>query len=282
MKKAIIGLGCSWTQGEGGYPDDVWKKYNGRVNLPMHKSMHLIPYEMENSWVNVLSKKYLPEYTPVNLGQRGLGNRGSVKSLYLADIDWNSLEDGIVVFLLSGFERFDFFREDWRDTNICGKHDHKKCGHYNFQTLWPHLGNNIQMDVYARHIYSEAGTAAEQLVNILEAQTFCKAHGLKFVLANAFDGRGSEFIQENCGDEFTNKIDWDNYLHSHVDYKSFVELLVKRDKFLPEDRWQDYYGHYQDSKWPKTYLTNCVHPTIAGYELMAEELGKFIKKRYSV
>lgn len=280
MKKAIFGLGCSWTQGEGGYPEEIWKQYKGRVNLPMHKSRHLIPYEIENSWVNVLARNYFPEYTPVNLGQRGIGNRGSVKSLYLTNVDVDALEDGIVIFMLSGFERFDFFRLDWRDKNICGSHPYKDVGHYNFQTLWPHLGNNTQMDVYAKYIYSEEGTAADQLMNLLEAQTFCRAHNLKLVVANAFDGRGHRFIRETCGEKLTNKFDWTTYLHSTESYESFVELLVKKDGFIPEENWEDYYGHYQDSKWPKTYLTNCIHPTIEGYKVIAEHVAKFINKRY--
>jgi hypothetical protein len=280
MKKALIGLGCSWTQGEGGYPDFIWEKYKGKINLPMHKSMHLIPYELDNSWVNVLCKTYFTDYSPVNLGQRGMGNRGSAKTLYLCDVNFSNIEDGIVVFLMSGFERFDFFRKDWKDTYNAGKSSFKKnAAHYNFQTLWPHPENNEQSSAYAKYLYSETGTAAEQLVNILEVQTFCKAHNLKFVLANAFDGRGKEFLLEHCGD-LANKIDWTCYIHEYRDYKSFVDLLVKKDNWLAPT--EHYYGKYQELSYPKTYLTNCIHPTIEGYKVIAEELADFIKFKYNI
>jgi hypothetical protein len=279
MSNIIVGLGCSWTQGEGGYPDATWKQYNGRINLPMHKSMHLIPIELEHSWVNVLSKQ--KGYYPVNLGQRGIGNRGSARSLYLSNVNWDSVDNGIVVFMLSGFERFDFFRDGWCNTTNCGASKVKDVGHYNFQTLWPHLGNNEQMDMYAKHLYSESGTAAEQLCNILEVQTFCKAHNFKLVIANAFDGRGKDFFFDHCG-PLANKIDWSCYIHETAEYESFVELLVKKDNFIPSKQWRNYYEQYQNSPWPKQFLTNCIHPTIEGYKVIADELNKFIKQRYNI
>jgi hypothetical protein len=107
MNNVIVGLGCSWTQGEGGYPEEIWKQYNGKINLPMNKGIHLIPIELENSWVNVLAKQ--KDYYPINLGQRGIGNRAAARTLYLTNTDWSKIENGIVVFMLSGFERFDFF-----------------------------------------------------------------------------------------------------------------------------------------------------------------------------
>lgn len=278
--KAVIGLGCSWTQGEGGYPDPVYKKYGGRVNLPMHESMDLIPIELANSWVKVLSTQL--GYESINLGQRGIGNRASAKSLYLADIDWDSLEDGIVVFMLTGFERFDFFREDWRRKEHCGTHEYKSnCGHYNFQTLWPNPDANQQMKVYAEKLYSEEGAAAETVCAILDVQTFCKAHNLKFVIANAFDGRAKEFLVEQTG-TLADKIDWSCYIHETRPYESFVELLVKKDGDFNDTNWRDYYGYYQSQKWPKKYLANCVHPTIEGYKVIASELKNFIKERYNV
>lgn len=279
--KVIVGLGCSWTQGEGGYPKEIWEKYRGRVNLPIHESRHLIPYEHEHSWVNVLCKQYFQDHVPINLGQRGIGNRGSAKSLYLANIDWDAVETGIVVYMLSGFERFDFFRDSWRNEKFCGHSDLKDAGYYNFQTLWPHMGNQPAWDLYAEHIYSESGTAGEQFANIMEVQTFCKAHGLKFVLANAFDGRGKEFLEEHCG-PLVNKIDWSSYIHTSKDYESFVELLVKKDNFLSPDQWMHYYEIYQSQPGPMKYLTNCIHPTINGYQEIAAELRSFIKDRYGL
>jgi hypothetical protein len=279
--KPLIGLGCSWTQGEGGYPDELWKQYNGKINLSIGESTHLIPIEKENSWVNVLCKDYLTDYTPINLGQRGIGNRASAKSLYLTNINWKNVSDGIVVFMLSGLERFDFFKEDWRKNYSDEFSEHKLCSHYNFQTLWPHLGHQKIWNVYAKHVYSEAGTAAEQLSNILEVQTFCKAHNLKFVFANAFDDRGKDFFFEHCG-QLAEKIDWSAYIHDSVEYKSFVELLVKNDSILPAEQHMHYYEVYKKLSYPAEHLTNCIHPTVKGYKLIAKEIYQFIQHNYKI
>ena len=75
MKKYIIGLGCSWTQGEGGYPDSVWQSHGGRVQVRGKSDYYLREIEHENSWVNVLCRDHFPEYEPVNLGVRGIGNK---------------------------------------------------------------------------------------------------------------------------------------------------------------------------------------------------------------
>ena len=41
-EKYIIGLGCSWTQGEGGYPQEVVDAHNGRTNLDPGNQTSLI------------------------------------------------------------------------------------------------------------------------------------------------------------------------------------------------------------------------------------------------
>ena len=277
MKKALIGIGCSWTQGEGGYPEELWKEYNGKINLPIHKSMHLIPYEHKNSWVNVLTREYFKDFTPVNLGQRGIGNRGSARSLYLSNINWNKLEDGIVIFMLSGFERLDFFRVDWNRKDIAGFLNYKNAAYYNFQTVWPHSGHSELWTQYAKHVYAEEATAIEQVCNILEVQNFCKVHNLKFVLANAFDGRGKEFLVENT-EKISDAIDWTCYVHEGRKFSSYVDLLVEKDGIIKPD--EHYYDIYKNLKWPQKHLTNCIHPTIEGYKVIAEDLANFILERH--
>jgi hypothetical protein len=278
-KKLIIGLGCSWTQGEGGYTEETWKKYNGKINLPMHHSIHLIPMEWENSWVNVLCKNYLTDYTPVNLGQRGIGNRGAAKSLYLTNIDFDKVDDAIVVFMLSGYERFDFFRQDFCVSEK-KENPYKIANQYNFQTLWPNNSTKL-WDIFAREVWSEEMSAIETLCSILEVQTFCKAHGFKFVLANAFDYRGKQTFIDVCK-EIANQVDWSCYLHDSTNYNTIIEYLVEKDDWLKGDEKNNWWGRYQDLKYPKKYLTNCIHPTIEGYKLIADELYKFIKEKYKL
>lgn len=273
MSKYLIGLGCSWVQGEGGYTDDVWHKYSGRINKPMHQSFDLIPMENEHSWVNVLCKNHLTDYTPVNLGQRGIGNRGAAKCLYLTNIDWSQTAGSTVVYMLSGFDRFDFFKQE--PPKFEAVHPYKDVHHYNFQTMWPHPEHSKLWDAYSEGVYSDTQSAMETYANIMEVQTFCQAHDLNFIMANAFDGRGKQFI-EDAIPTLVNNINWNNYLHTHVEYESFLQLLVELDGLI---ELNDYYGYYQNLKWPAKYLTNCIHPTIDGYLVIAEELAKFIKAR---
>lgn len=280
-KKLVIGIGCSWTQGEGGYTSRIWDKYGGRVNLPMNKSTHLIKMENQHSWVNVLCKKHFKDYEPVNLGQRGIGNRGAAKSLYLTNIDWDTVDDAILVYMLSGFERFDFFRQwphDFRDVEKehAVRHWFKDIGHYNFNTLWPHPNHNESWTAYAKEIYSEEQTAMETYTNIMEVQTFCKAHGFKFVLANAFDGRGRAELAE-VAPTLVDHINWDNYIHTHTAYECFARLLVDLDGLV---EYPGYMNFYRELKWPAKYLANCIHPTILGYEVIAEELAQFINYKW--
>jgi hypothetical protein len=277
--KLLIGLGCSWTQGEGGYTDETWKKYNGRINLPMDRSIHLIPMEWENSWVNVLCRDHLTDYTPVNLGQRGIGNRGAARSLYLTNIDFDKVEDAIVVFMLSGHERFDFFRQDFV-VNDAKEHPYKIANHYNFQTIWPNYSNKL-WKIFTKEVWSESMASTETLCSILEVQTFCKAHGFKFVFANAFDNRGKQSFLKHCG-KLANKVNWDCFVHEDTSYESFVEHLIEKDNWLQGDEKYAWWDRYQKLNWPKKYLTNCIHPTIDGYKSIAEELSQFINKRYDI
>lgn len=278
-RKLIVGLGCSWCQGEGGYTEDIFDQYNGRVNLPMHEGMHLLPMEIENSWVNVLCKEYFTNHEPINLGQRGIGNRAAAKTLYLTNIDWDQTEDSIVIFLLSGFERFDFFNQDiYRysgpEKELGFKLPFKILNHYNFNTMWPNTSNSLWKE-YLDKAYSEEQSAMETYANIMEVQTFCKAHNLKFILCNAFGGDLNYFMNQIPPD-FKKNIDWEKYLHNYVDYPSFLHLFVKLDD-LPELETVGWHDLYHSRKRPAKYMTNCIHPTIEGYKVMAKEMANFIK-----
>lgn len=280
-RKLIIGLGCSWVQGEGGYTDDVWRHYNGKVNKPMHESVHLIPMENEHSWVNVLCQEYFPDHEPINLGQRGIGNRGAAKTLYLTNIDWNNAAGSTIIYLLSGLERFDFFRQTSKDFKGLEqqhnfKQSYKSINHYNFNTMWPHPNHGNKLwDAYFEQVYSEEQTAMEAYANIMEVQTFCKAYNLKFIFASAFDGRARHFMSQACP-ELVDNIQWENYLHHYVDYESFVQLLVQMDGIT---QYGGYHEVYYKLPWPAKYLSNCIHPTIEGYKVIAKEFADFMNRK---
>lgn len=284
MKKYVIGLGCSWTQGEGGYPDYIWKLYKGRVNLK-GSDEHLRCYEHENSWVNVLCKQYFKDHIPINLGVRGIGNKAAVKQLYFCDnVDFNN-SSGYIILLLSGFERYDFFQREplSNDKTLIDYYSDGSFRHYKWRTMWPFdlEGNDdrVLWNYYAEHLHSDQFICAESLMAMLELQTFCKAHNFKMIVANAYNPFNNlkNFMKSNLG-SIVDKFDWKYYLHEKTNYTAMMEKLVELDNAgLKKENWQGFYDFYQKFTWPSKYITNCNHPTVDGYKVIAEELYKFIK-----
>src|SRR5210317_1540511 len=78
--RLLIGVGCSFTHGQGSYSPETQEKHNWYI--PVHNNSEEITAEAyKNSWVNLLAQKY--NYMPVNLGQAGGGNRQAAKALHL-------------------------------------------------------------------------------------------------------------------------------------------------------------------------------------------------------
>lgn len=296
MKKYIIGLGCSWTQGEGGYPEHIWKQYNGRVQLRGVDDHHLRKYEHENSWVNVLCRDHFTDHTPINLGVRGIGNRAAVQQLHFCDkVDWNN-STGIIVLMLSGFERYDFVQRnpvafDFKQDDYYSNGDFR---HYKWRTAWPFEDTGSAdkpiWEVYARMLWSEEFVAVSQMIALLDLQAFAKANNFKVVLANAWNYPSklgtdismlpTEYLKEHSKSLF-DKFDWNNYVHNTTDYLCFMQKLVWEDGKIERDHWNSWYNYYRRLDYPSTYLTNCegAHPTINGYKVIGDEIAKFIRSR---
>lgn len=288
MKKYIVGLGCSWTQGEGGYPEEVWKSHGGRVQIRIKSDHYLRHIEHENSWVNVLCRDHFPDYTPMNLGARGIGNYGAVHQLHFCDkIDWNN-STGIIVLMLSGFERFDVFHQhvhyDDQEDDFYSNNTHR---HYKWRTAWPvpnqKTGDAEFWDVYGRVLWSEEFVSHHQMMALLDLQAFAKAYGYKLVVANAFNFRQEgikQYLKNNTG-PIADKFDWSVYFHDSVNYTAFVQKLVELDGLLNPLDWQNFHSYYHRRDWPAKYLTNCegAHPTLEGYKVIGAELAQFIKQK---
>lgn len=284
MKKYLIGLGCSWTQGEGGYPDQVWKDHGGRVQVRGRDDYYLRAIEHENSWVNVLTRDHFPEYESINLGVRGIGNRAAVGQLHFCDkVDFNN-STGIIVLMLSGFERFDVFQQHpYKSDGHDDMYSKNEFRHYKWRTAWPIPGqtggDSAFWDVYGRELWSEQFVASHQMCALLDLQTFAKAYGYKVVVANGFNFRPDikGYLSINSG-YLVDKFDWSTYIHETTPYSAFVQKLVELDGLLDPKDWRSFHSHYHKRDWPATYLTNCegAHPTLAGYKVIADELAKFI------
>lgn len=287
MKKYIIGLGCSWTQGEGGYPEEVWQSHNGRVQVRGRSDHYLRKIEHENSWVNVLCRDHFPEYESINLGVRGIGNRAAVGQLHFADkVDFNN-STGIIVLMLSGFERFDVFQQHPHSPD--GEDDYysnNEYRHYKWRTAWPfpsEKDGDKFWDCYGRELWSEQFVASTQMLALLDLQTFAKAHGYKLVVANAFNqchGGIKHYLRKHTG-YMVDKFDWSTFVHDTTPYVAFIQKLVELDGLLPASDWGAYHSYYHKRSWPAKYLTNCegAHPTLEGYKVIGQELANFIKLR---
>ena len=311
-QKYIVGLGCSWTQGEGGYPQEVVDAHNGRTQIRCGQpgqpdtDYYLRVHELENSWVNQLCKYHFPEYKSLNLGIKGIGNMAAVNQLHFANQhDLNNAE-GIVIFMMSGFERFDVFQDRPMDHWGFKEPDGYNAGdfkHEKWRTAWPvetTSGDSVFWNCYARELWSEQFVACNTMMALLNLQTFAKANNFKIVLANAFNQRREdddngypridgvyEWLKEYAG-PLVDQFDWSCYIHNDedVDYTAFMEKLVDLDGLI-EKPASIHWGGYNEIYNPRNlnthseYLTNDdgAHPTIKGYKVIADELAKFITKR---
>lgn len=267
--KIIIGLGDSYTQGVGSWSKQTYRAYGGKIDH-LRIPDKLIKEMYDNSWVNQLCQTHLTDYVPVNLGVIGTGNRAAVKELYLnCDIEFDNAADVIVVLMLSGLERFDFVNKEF------GTECH-------FYTMWPNpwdpnTTNKKLWEAYAENLWSEKFTVIENILNIKEAEMFCRAKGWKFVVTSAFEQRiNEEYFKKHAAthDKLIASVPWDKFLYPKQ-CKSFIELLLTLDG-RPEMAMGNFYRYYSKLPEPTEYITNCMHPTQEGHRIIAEEIYKFV------
>lgn len=239
--KVIIGTGDSWTQGDGAVSDEV-KQMNLNFTDP-----RLLEYERKNSWVSVLCRDYLTDYTPIIRGCKGIGNRAAARSLYFIEPSLRkSISEGYLIFLLSGWDRFDYFNRHCNREEI-----------FKFRSILPGFLDKEEVSkVYYEELHNDTMSIAETMCSIIEAQNFAKVHNLKFIFANAFDHRGpNEF---KLFPDLYNQIEMDCFLNNYTTYFSFQDHLR------------------QLSNTEEQYIAECFHPSIKGQEVIAKEFYKFI------
>lgn len=239
--KTLVVIGDSWTVGQGAEDVDLT---NSKL-----RDFELVAAYKKFSYASILSSNYLHGYTVINAADRGIGNRGAIKNLYLEDSKiLNQISEGYMIFLLSSWARFDYIHGNILESRV-GK----------MRSMRPSSvgeGNAI-VDFYFEHIYNEDSATAETMLAIIEAQNFAKVHNLKFCFANSFDYRGiTEF------EKFPNlldQIDTFKFLNKHRPYRSFMDLLCKDEKM---------------------YMSGCNHPNTAGQQLIAKEFFEFLSQIY--
>lgn len=271
--KVIIGLGDSFTQGVGGWSRDTYSKYKGKIDYNI-----ITPDEFKemynNSWVNQLQKKYFLDHVSINLGKLGTGNRSAAGELYLnPEIKIENASRGYLIFMLSGLERFDFINNDFNNSN-------------HFFSIWPqkpHKGVKTPKSwiSYRDEIWSEKFSIVETIISIKNVESFANFHNLKLILISAFDQRyRQEYFKEILGPEnnsLVNSIPWDRFCYPR-NMNSCINVLVDLEGKPQDLAYGDFWPFYNNLTEPSEYISNCAHPTIKGYEVMADEIYKFIKE----
>jgi hypothetical protein len=325
-RKAIISLGCSFVEGQGAVDQEICDSYQwsmAKIGVPMEpilskneKSKMLSDHpelsidntgriiwkfmEYKNAFVEVLCKKYFKgTYTPINFGIRGKGNRASIKSLYFhPQINWNNIDELIVLYVPSGPERFDFVSDEFNE-------------HHQFQCAWPWSDDQEKgprktlWKGYGTAIYSEKSAMLEQISNVIELENWCKLKNAKLIITPGFDTsykqeRFNEIIQDLSERTSNQKtIRYVEYAHNKNEIRRSQEVLDIFSAIVDQWPWANMftpqgcdtfmnlclkqeglentpYWDYNGKGTPNNWVTLCCHPSAKGHDLFAQELFKFI------
>jgi len=320
-KKAIISLGCSFVEGQGAINDEMYSDYRWdfiKLGIPLQlnadekiKKEILERYpivgkgpdgkldftfmELENSFVNVLCKKYFQEsYTPINLGMRGKGNRATIKELSMnPDINWDFMEEAIVIYCPSSPERFDFVNDQYMDHG--GK----------WECIWPHYENaegvkKILWEGYGKLLWSDKFGIIEQISHMQELKLWCQAHNAKLIVVPAFDQRYSkkyfnkmlrsrskrtnervfeELITNNSIDESVKLIDlwpWD-CMFMPVNQPTFIDAVLTKEFPDPQELKMHHFWEFLGTGSKNLWITSCAHPAAKGHDFFASLLYDHIR-----
>ena len=285
--KILIGLGDSFTQGHGACDIKIWDKYKWDDKKMYEEYFHdVVESGFNNSWVNQLCKNHLTDFIPINFGLSGRGNRAAAKELYLhPELNIELAKEKIVVYMLTGYERFDFVNKDY------------EVGHHKFNTMWPtpDCGNELRTvgNEYLNHVWSDRMGLIELLLNIAEVKNWCKVHNAKFILTSAFTPTiNKQFMtdhiigdllygKESHVEKLVNIIDWDEFFYPDgfrciTDY--LLSLEERTDLINEFSSWNYYEFAYSHKKMtPKGYITKCAHPSDDGHKEIAKLLYEHIK-----
>ena len=284
--KLLIGIGDSFCAGRGACSIELWEKYGwdmermyGEGGAEVEESNY------KNSWVNQLCKNHMPDWTPLNLGMSGKGNRYAIKELMVNSLlGIEKAKEKIVVFAVSGFERFDLAKD--------------LVGEEHFTTQWPVYGDYKEKKLgyseltleNGESLYSEKFVISEFILNIIELMNWCKLHNAKLLLMSAFtpEFNKNHFIDvlspnvtsvlgQMKLDELIWSVPWERIIRP-LGFSCITDMLMHLegwDKDLPG------YGFRNmkiDTIGPNGYMTKCQHPSEKGHKLLAEIIYEHILK----
>jgi hypothetical protein len=320
--KAIISLGCSFVEGQGAVNDEMYSEYQWdfiKLGTPLQLNANektqkdiLARYpivgkgpdgkldftfmEQDNAFVNVLCKKYFQgEYTPINLGMRGKGNRATIKELSMnPDIDWHKIKEAVVIFAPSGPERLDFVNDEYMDHG--GR----------WECIWPHYegadgAKKILWEGYSKLLWSEKFGAIEQIGHMQELKLWCKAFNAKLVVVPAFDHR---YTKEHFKESLTSKVirnnervftreekngskdsnalklidlwPWESVFNP-AGQPTFIDAVLTKEFPHPEEHKLHHFWEYLGKGSPNGWVTSCAHPAAKGHDFFASLLYDHIR-----
>ena len=284
--KLLIGIGDSFCAGRGACSIELWEKYGWDMErMYSEGGTEVEESNYANSWVNQLCKNHMPDWTPLNLGMSGKGNRYAIKELMVNPLlGIEKAKEKIVVFAVSGFERFDLAKD--------------LVGEEHFTTQWPMYGDYKEKKLgYSEltlengdSLYSEKFVISEFILNIIELMNWCKLHNAKLLLISAFtpEFNKSHFIDvlspnvtsvlgQMKLDELIWSIPWERIIRP-LGFSCITDMLMHLegwDKDLPG------YGFRNmkiETIGPNGYMTKCQHPSEKGHKLLAEIIYDHILK----
>ena len=137
--------------------------------------------------------------------------------------------------------------------------------------------------VYLAELYSPRVVATEFLLNVAEAQYFCKANNYKFMFASAFDSRiYKRGLLNDLDDDpdYINIINWDNLI-TPGRKRTYMDLLCLHENDTRFRTFQELVctDIVENLQSPLKYITPCGHWTIEGQALVASNLADEIKTR---
>lgn len=273
--KVLIGIGDSFCSGHGACSLELWEKYEwdlskmyGEGGIEVEKS------NFENSWVNQICKNHMPDWTPLNLGISGKGNRFAIKELMVNKIlGFEKAKEKIVVFCVSGFERLDLAFDLINESH--------------FSTIWPvyeddKIGYGMMTADNGEGMYSEQFVISEFILSIIELVNWCIINNAKLLLISGFTPELDKNYFENVFspnvttpigklqlDSLIDSVPWHRIIRP-MGFSCITDLL------LHLEGWDEYIPRYGfrnlkiETIGPNGYFTKCGHPSEKAHKLLAE------------
>jgi hypothetical protein len=279
--KVLIGIGDSFCSGHGACSIELWEKFGWDEKRMLNQGWYEVGLSnAKNSWVNQLCVNHMPDWTPLNLGISGKGNRFAIKELMVNKIlGFEKAKEKIVVFAVSGFERLDLAND-----LITENH---------FSTLWPFYegdqnGYGILTSDSGEELYSERFAISEFILNVIELMNWCELHNAKLLLISGFTPElnrkhfidvFSPIVISSIGqmklDELISSVPWEKIIRP-LGFSCITDMLMHLEG------WEDKMPRYGfrnvkiNTIGPNGFMTKCQHPSEKAHKLLAEIIYEHI------